>query len=119
MKYPIALACLLVLANASVAMAAKPEFTPALLEKGKAAFKTNCESCHGPKGDGMGMAGQYMNPKPRNLNKDKFKAGETPEQVFKSISEGLPGTSMAGFVQLPEEDRWALVQYVLTFRPKK
>lgn len=97
-----------------------PKATPALIEKGKGVYITNCATCHGDHGDGNGVAGAYMNPKPRNLIKDKFKLGDKPEQVFKTISEGLPGTSMVGFGQLSEEDRWATTHYILsTFRKKK
>ncbi|MCC6806336.1 MAG: cytochrome c [Deltaproteobacteria bacterium] len=91
-----------------------PKSTPQLIEKGTAAYKANCEVCHGPAGDGMGPAGQALNPKPRNFT-EPFKAGKKPEQVFKTISEGLPNTAMVGFAQIPEEDRWGLVYYVLSF----
>ena len=98
------------------AMAAPPKLTPALLEKGKTSYTTNCMTCHGDKGDGNGVAGAMMNPKPRNFIADKFKQGDKPEKVFKTISEGLPNTSMVGFGHLNEEERWALTYYVLDFR---
>lgn len=96
-----------------------PKATPELLEKGKASYSTNCMTCHGDKGDGNGPAGAMMNPKPRDLTVGKFKKGNKPEQVFKTITNGLPGTSMTGFGHLPEEERWALVHYVLSFKNKK
>lgn len=34
--------------------------------------------------------------------------------VFKTLKEGLAGSSMASFGTLPVDDRWALVQYVLS-----
>jgi mono/diheme cytochrome c family protein len=92
--------------------------TPALIEKGKAVFTTNCATCHGDKGDGNGPAGQYMNPKPRNFIEAKFKKGGKPEQLFTSVSKGLEGTAMAPFGHLPEEDRWAVVHYIMTFKKK-
>lgn len=96
-----------------------PALTPVVLEKGKAAYAMNCLMCHGEKGDGNGVAGAAMNPKPRNFMVDKFKQGDKVDAVFKTISEGLKGTSMAGFGHLPEADRWALSYYVLSFKPKK
>lgn len=90
--------------------------TPELIAKGKASFTTNCVTCHGEKGDGNGPAGQLMNPKPRSFSTDKFKAGDKPEQVFNTISKGLPGTAMAGYSHLPEEERWGLTYYVLSFK---
>lgn len=92
--------------------------TPELVAKGKASYATNCLMCHGEKGDGNGPAGAVMNPKPRNFATDKFKQGDKAEQVFKTISEGVKGTAMAGFGHLSEDDRWALTHYVLTFRKK-
>lgn len=101
------------------AQAAGPAVTPALLEKGKASYATNCMTCHGEKGDGNGVAGAMMNPKPRNFIVEKFKKGDKPDKVFKTVSEGLPGTSMVGFGHLPEEERWALTHYLLSFRNVK
>ena len=119
----IGLMCLVAVGVGSTGFAATKvvvqKVTPALLEKGKGAYAANCVICHGDKGDGNGVAGAAMNPKPRNFLVDKFKLGEKPENVFKGISEGLPGTSMAGFGHLPEEDRWGLAHYVLSFRPAK
>lgn len=111
-----AVVCLFFTLGAQAADA--PKKTPELVEKGKVSFTTNCVTCHGAKGDGMGDAGKYMNPHPRDFNKEKFKNGETPAAVFKSITKGLDGTSMAGFPQLSEDERWALTYYVLTFKGK-
>jgi len=102
-----------------LARAAGPAVTPALLEKGKTSYTTNCMTCHGEKGDGNGVAGAMMNPKPRNFIVDKFKKGDKPDKVFKTVSEGLAGTSMVGFGHLPEEERWALTHYLLSFRKAK
>ena len=99
--------------------AGPPKATPELLEKGKAAYSTNCLTCHGEKGDGNGPAGAMMNPKPRDFAVGKFKKGNKPDQVFKTITNGLAGTSMAGFGHLSEEERWALAHYVLSFKTKK
>ena len=99
---------------------APPKVTPELLEKGKQVYTVNCLTCHGEKGDGNGPAGALMNPKPRSFLKDKLKVGGKPEQLFKTVSSGLPNTAMAAFAHLPEEDRWAAVLYVKeTFLKKK
>lgn len=97
---------------------APPKTTPELIAKGKTAYTTNCMACHGDKGDGNGPAGAMLNPKPRDLRvkSDKpgahYKNGGKPEQLFKSISEGLPGTAMAPFSGIPEADRWAIIAYI-------
>ncbi len=104
--------------SASALAAAPPTKTPALLQKGKMLFTSSCVTCHGAGGDGMGEAGKYMSPKPRNLATGKFKNGESVSSVFKSITQGLDGTAMVGFSDIPEEGRWALAYYVLTFKNK-
>lgn len=103
----------------SAAPSKAPAVTPAILEKGKASYAMNCIVCHGEKGDGNGVAGAAMNPKPRNFITDKYKQGDKVDAVFKTISDGMKGTSMAGFGHLPEADRWALAHYILSFKPKK
>lgn len=115
------------LAALSAGMAVRPALgaskfakaTPALIEKGKAAFTTNCVSCHGDKMDGNGPAGAMMNPKPRNLVTEKFKNGDKPDKVLKTVTDGVTGTAMTGFAHLSEEDRWSLVHYVLSERKAK
>jgi len=93
--------------------------SPALIEKGKTSFATNCVLCHGDKMDGNGPAGAAMNPKPRNLITDKYKQGDKPEQLFKTITEGVKGTSMTGYSFLSEEERWGMTHYILSLRKKK
>ncbi|MCC7440309.1 MAG: cytochrome c [Bdellovibrionales bacterium] len=100
------------------ALAGPPASTPALVEQGKAAYKIHCIACHGEKLDGNGVAGQYMNPKPRNLTADKFKAGSGAQEIFNTTSKGLPGTTMAAFGHVSEQDRWGIVHYILSLRKK-
>lgn len=94
-----------------------PKATPELLAKGKAAFEANCVTCHGATGHGDGPAGLYMDPRPRDFGKDRFKQGATPEEVFVSITHGVKDTAMVGFAHLSEEERWALSHHVLTMVP--
>ena len=98
------------------AFSAQPESTPALVAKGKSVYTLNCVACHGDKGEGNGPAAAALNPKPRNLVTEKFKAGGTAADVFKTLSEGLKGTVMPPYAQLSEDDRWALTYYVLSLR---
>jgi mono/diheme cytochrome c family protein len=111
---------LLVLLLSGGGLAAAPKESPELLAKGKAIFDAQCALCHGEKGDpDTSIAGKAMNPKPRNLATDTFKVGDSPDKVFDSISKGLPGTAMAPFGHLPEEDRWGLTYHVLGMRKNK
>lgn len=113
------LAFITVTAVAAGALAADPtppKSTPELLQKGKTLFSTNCAPCHGETGDGNGPAAAALNPKPRNLATEPFKNGNKPEQAFKTLSEGLKGTTMPPFAHIAEADRWALVHYVLSMQ---
>lgn len=102
---------------AAAAFAGPPaKVDQALLDKGKAAFNVNCAPCHGEKGDGTGPAAVALNPKPRNFTTEPLKQGEKPDEVFKSISEGVKGTPMVAFSYLSEDDRWALAHWVLNLR---
>jgi mono/diheme cytochrome c family protein len=104
------------LLGGSLAFGAAPKPTKELLEKAKTSYGRNCAACHGEKGDASGPMAAALVPKPRNFLKEPFKKGSKPEEVFKTVSEGLPGSTMMAFRQLSEEDRWALSYYVLELR---
>lgn len=107
------------LSMASAAFAAVPKASKAELDTGKAAYlSNNCAACHGEKGDGQGPAGASLNPKPRNFLKDTFKKGDSFENIFETISKGLPGTTMMAYGHLPEATRKALAHYILSLRKK-
>lgn len=98
------------------ALAQPPAVTPELLAKGKSSFTMFCAPCHGEKGVGDGPGAAALNPKPRNFAKEAFKQGETPEQIFKTLSTGIPNTAMVAFAHVPEADRWALAFHVLSLK---
>lgn len=92
--------------------------TPQLIAHGKELFMENCVTCHGATGQGNGIAASGLNPRPRNFTQDKgWVNGRLPSDVFKTLRQGVPGSAMASFATLPADDRWALVQYVLSLGP--
>ena len=104
------------------ALAKTPPPTPQLLERGKVVYEgstAGCSACHGLTGEGNGPVAFAIKPPPRNLRTEPFKAGDSVEHIFTTITLGLPNTRMVGYPQLPEQDRWALAYYVRSFRPKK
>lgn len=86
---------------------------------GAKVYSTNCAVCHGPKGAGDGAAGASLNPPPRNLIEGKWKVGGDSIALFKTLQNGIPGTSMASFAHLPAIDRWALVQFIHSITQNK
>jgi mono/diheme cytochrome c family protein len=100
-----------------------------LIAKGKdlfhAADKGNCVSCHGEKGKGDGPAGKTLDPKPRDLTSSEFQDAKnvTPQYIFWRLkdvagSKAYPTSGMLGYPNGSDEDRWALVAYVLSLKGK-
>lgn len=82
-------------------------------------YEQHCAACHGVAGDGNGPASVWLYPKPRNFSAGQFKIKSTPgqalptdEDLFQSITRGLPGSSMPGFAYLSEQERREVVQFV-------
>jgi DMSO reductase family type II enzyme heme b subunit len=88
---------------------------------GKAVYNLKCAGCHGEKGDGKGPAAELLLPKPRDFTSGIYKirttVNKTPtdQDLFRIISDGMPGTSMPPWSVLPEKDRWNLVAYIKAF----
>jgi mono/diheme cytochrome c family protein len=102
--------------RAAVAPAPPPK-TAALLDQGRASFALNCAACHGATGEGNGPVAFAVRPRPRNLRKDPFVQGDRIEQLFATITRGLPSGTMASYAQLSDGERWALAYYVAAWRP--
>ncbi|NLT67941.1 MAG: cytochrome c [Acidobacteria bacterium] len=84
-----------------------------LTSLGKDLYEANCVTCHGLRGEGNGPAAAAMAQKPRDLTKpDGWKNGYEMPAVFRTITEGIAGTSMSAFDFLSRRDRMALVHYV-------
>ena len=88
-------------------------------------YRVNCVHCHGVSGDGQGPTGRFLNPRPRDFRDGVFKFTSTgggmkpsTEDLHRTLSEGIPGTSMPAFLLLGDEKLSLLVNYVkfLTLR---
>jgi mono/diheme cytochrome c family protein len=87
--------------------------SPKLMDRGKARFAKDCVQCHGEQGQGTGPAALSMSPKPRNFTSSEgWKNGHDLASIYKTVTGGLKGTSMAPFDYLSKTDRMALVHYV-------
>ncbi len=78
------------------------------VSRGRALFAANCASCHGSTGVGDGQASASLLPKPANLTAARF----SDERLSSVLWNGVAGSSMPPWRQLPTEDLRALVAYV-------
>lgn len=117
----LTLAALVTVASAAAAAAQQNPVKPTKesIAAGKALFQQTCASCHGNDGKGDGPAAVALNPRPANFTTGKFKHGGSDAELFKTISNGVPGTGMVGWSSIPEKDRWNLVNFVKSLGPKK
>lgn len=91
---------------------------------GKGAYEKRCIGCHGDKGDGKGPGAVFLNPAPRDFTSGIYKfrssgVGTLPSDhdLMQTLSKGVKGTSMPSFSDVPEQERFAIVQYIKTFSP--
>ena len=80
---------------------------------GKKLAETNCVSCHGTSGKGDGPAAQALTPKPADWTSAKVQA-ESDGALFWKISNGRG--PMPPWKHLPENDRWAVIQYIRSLK---
>ena len=86
---------------------------PALMARGKALFAQTCATCHGPEGKGDGPGGTGLTPKPRNFTQNTgWKNGTRIEDIYKTLDEGIKGSSMVSYNYLTKKDRMALAHVV-------
>ena len=95
--------------------------SPRLLELGQETYTAKCSACHGTEGDGKGEAAYLLYPRPRDFTRGEYRlvstwdSVPTDEDLFRTISRGMPGSAMPSWAHLEEETRWALVHYVKSF----
>jgi high-affinity iron transporter len=83
--------------------------------RGASLYRQNCSSCHGEKGDANTSMARQLEPKPVAFV-DRARAAErSPFALYQVIDQGLEGTAMQSFSQLPAKDKWALAFHVSRF----
>ena len=98
--------------------------SPELLALGKRVYEKQCIACHGADGRGEGEAAYLLYPKPRDFVAGKYVLVSTwdrvpiDEDLFRTVSRGMPGSAMPSWGHLSEEERWGLVHYVKSFAEK-
>ena len=80
------------------------------VESGRLQFRMACAGCHGLRATG-GRSGP-------DLTRGTFAAGNTEADLYRVISDGVPGTEMPAFSgRLQDDERWHLVSYVHSLAP--
>lgn len=85
---------------------------PAVIDRGKAVYRTYCAQCHGHNYDGKGTVGQSFAPLPTDLRSTKVQ--NSPAGVlFKNVSYGIPGGRQPPLhATITADDRWRVVAFV-------
>jgi cbb3-type cytochrome c oxidase subunit III len=78
------------------------------VSRGGNLFAVNCASCHGSGGSGDGTASPSLLPKPADLTAARF----SDERLSSVLWNGIAGSSMPPWRQLPAEDLRALIAYI-------
>jgi mono/diheme cytochrome c family protein len=108
----------LILTMGTLALAGTAPSSRGALALGKQVFMKQCAPCHGTTGAGDGEASWLLYPRPRNFRTGKFRLVSTwdgvptDDDLFETITRGIPGSAMPSWGYLPEATRWALIAYV-------
>lgn len=131
-----ALAALGLLALAGCAYYEVPRFTsdqrlggvtiPArTLNRGAEAYMRACRPCHGALGEGNGPQAVGMDPRPRDLRLGVVSFASVPagslwrdEDVVRIVRSGLNGTGMRAWTDVPDDELFAIVQFMKTLAPR-
>lgn len=83
---------------------------------GRELYEIGCASCHGQTGRGDGLDKPLDDlGKPiavRDLTSGRFQGGTAPDEVFKRIRCGVPGTPMPAQLAFTDDEVWHLINYV-------
>jgi cytochrome c oxidase cbb3-type subunit III len=82
----------------------------ATINEGASLFRANCSPCHGLNARGGGRG--------PDLTSGRWTHGSTDTQIFRTISQGVPGTDMPanGF---EDSEIWAIIAYLRSLAPPK
>jgi mono/diheme cytochrome c family protein len=90
---------------------------PLDIEKGRQVFAARCTGCHGSEARGDGLAAATLVPHPANLSSAAF----SDERLSSAVWNGVPGTAMPKFRDLPSQELRGVIAFVSsrTRRPVK
>ena len=96
------------------------------IERGKKIYIVQCSGCHGINGDGRGTLALNWLPRPRDFTYGSFRYRSAPtgslptdEDLFQTVTQGLPGGGMPAFEAiLSEQERHDVTAYIKQFSPR-
>jgi mono/diheme cytochrome c family protein len=109
---------------ARVEPAKHPQASTDVRSRGAQLYARQCVACHGDAGLGDGEAAYLLYPKPRDFRAGIYRYTSTWEGVptdddlYRTLSRGMPGSAMPSWAHLSEEDRRALVAHVKSLAEK-
>ncbi|HYC45321.1 MAG TPA: cytochrome c/FTR1 family iron permease [Burkholderiales bacterium] len=89
---------------------------PPDVKRGALLYAKLCSACHGLQGHGDGVAAKGMDPPPSDFHDRERMTQRSLYGLYSTITLGVDGTSMAGYPQLSEAERWALAFHVGALR---
>ncbi len=78
--------------------------------RGQKIFAQNCATCHGASGAGDGVAAATLLPRPADLTASKISVAG----LSSIIMNGMPGTAMPAWRDMPQRDVEGLIAYLTT-----
>ena len=81
---------------------------PPSFARGEALFGSTCAACHGATGDGHGPSAAKLTTPPIAFTDADRARQRSVFALYQVISQGIDGTAMQSFADLPSQDRWAL-----------
>lgn len=79
-------------------------------------YQAYCASCHGVDGDGDGVASGRLDPEPRNFRNPQWMAGQSAQDLAKTIGKGRHGSAMPPFAALlTQDERTRVAKYIKDF----
>src|SRR5262249_3632445 len=78
--------------------------------RGEPLYDEHCADCHGPYGNGDGPLADSLERRPPNLVASL--AARREGDMLWAVAQGVPGTRMAAFAQLSEDQIWDVLNYV-------
>jgi len=85
------------------------------LKLGAKLYAETCAACHGITGHADTTMAKQLDPHPVAFADHQRAAERSPFALYQVIDQGLEGTAMASFSNLPPEEKWALAFYVSHF----